>query len=343
MKKFLALTMSVVTAMSAGGCARSAQKPSEPTEDYGTLSICDTYAWLGNYNSIEYAPTSDPAYPPTEIALCFSKPEKSEALTYSYDKTLISIDDKANTVRALKEGVAQVTATSKHFNTTFTVTCETVNKDTADKGYSLTQHQNGDPKGWDGRVRGFENDWKQNGHNGLTTVFIGDSFFDASAFWQSFYTDYAGKDALCWGIGSTTTCSWETIIEKLLKKTAPKNIVMHCGTNDVFDLRRSVGDITSSLERIFSLMHYYMPSTTFYWFNITTRFPCDIEKEGFSEEVNRRFAAWATGRKWIKVIDTRSKLGVDKIKQDGIHPNDLGYAVFRQELDKSGIKMYNAN
>lgn len=338
MKKISAIFMAAALAVCMTGCVgpsgnggtgNGGQPP--VASDHGTLSVADTYAWID--------------YPAVEFVLDFSKPDKAEALEYEYDDTKIELDETAHTVRALAAGKTTVKATSEHFQATFEVTCEEVNKDREDKAYSLSQHANGDPKGWDSRVKNFENDWNYSGSDGVTTLFIGDSFFDVG-FWKSFYGDYSGKDALCWGIGSTTTCSWETVTETLLYKISPKNVVMHIGTNNNYDLGMDADELTSSLERLFALMHDKMPDTKMYWFNITRRFhdssqEINRRREATAEEVNARFTAWAQGRPWLTVIDTRSKLIVDKILSDGVHPNADGYEIFVEELAKTDIKIYN--
>lgn len=307
-------------------------KPDKPSDDHGSLSVCDTYAWL-SANGVDY--------PATEFVLRYTKtPPAGETLTYEYDKTVIELDERKHTVKALKAGSTTVSVSSEHYSAEFDVVCEVIDRNTPDKAYDLYQHANGDLKGWDNRVRAFESEWDYAGVNNSTTVFIGDSFFDQSGFWKSFYTDYAGKDVLCWGIGSTTTCSWETITDTLLNKTAPKNIVMHCGTNNVFDLHQSADTVVSSLERIFTLMHDRMPSAKLYWFNITARYHGGAtEGNATTAEINERFAEWAEGRSWLTVLDTRSKLGIYAITSDGVHPNEDGYKIFMDELATSGIKI----
>lgn len=308
--------------------------PSDPGDEYGTLSVCDTYAWLG---------ADGAEYPATEFVLNYTKtPPKGEMLTYEYDKAVIELDENKHTVKALKAGSTTVRAESAHYSAEFKVTCEVIDKDTPDKAYNLYEHANGDLKGWDTRVRTFESEWDSVGINNSTTVFVGDSFFDQSGFWKSFYVDYAGKDVLCWGIGSTTTCSWETITDTLLYKTSPKNLVMHCGTNNVFDLHQSADVVVSSLERIFTLMHDRMPATKLYWFNITARYHGGAtEGNAITAEINERLAEWAVGRKWLTVIDSRPKLGIFAITADGVHPNEDGYKIFMDELAASGIKINN--
>ena len=158
MKRITALFLAAATAMAFAGCSggTGAQTPDVPDvpgeppigaeDDYGTLSVSDTYAWLAKYDSAEYPPLYD--YPATEFVLNFSKPEKAEKVSYEYDDTAIELDENAHTVKALKNGTTEVKVTSEHFETTFNVICETVDKDRADRAYSLTRHANGDPKGW---------------------------------------------------------------------------------------------------------------------------------------------------------------------------------------------------
>ncbi|MCM1441399.1 MAG: SGNH/GDSL hydrolase family protein [Roseburia sp.] len=330
-KKILAasLCLAAVAGMFLCSCG-SSNTGGGDEKNYGTLSVADTYCWLGDY-------------PPTEFVLNYSVVNVNEKPEFVYDNTMIELDAEKYTVKALKEGKTTVKVTTEHLSAEFDVICESVDKDTEDKRFSLTNHANGDLKGWDTRVNNFENEWKQEGRNKSTTLFIGDSFFDCTGFWKTFYTDYEGKDALCWGIGSTTTYSWETICDKLLYKTAPKNVVMHCGTNCVYDIKESADNIVSSLERLFTMMRSAMPSTNFYWLNITKRFNGDTEKESIAEEVNARFTEWAKGRKWLTVIDTRSKLKIDNIQLDGVHPNASGYEKIVNEIANSGIKINDKN
>ncbi len=349
MKKFTAALLALTLAPFALGACNNGKTPDsppdkppvtdpdnppKPDDEYGTLSVCDTYAWLG---------ADGAAYPATEFVLRYTKtPPAGEALAYEYDASVIELDEAKRTVKAKKAGSTTVRVASEHYSAEFTVTCEVIDKNTPDKAYDLYQHANGDLKGWDGRVRAFEGEWNSAGINNSTTVFVGDSFFDESWFWKSFYVDYAGKDVLCWGIGSTTTCSWETIVDALLYKTAPKNIVMHCGTNNVFDLRQSADTVVSSLERTFTLMHDRMPAAKLYWFDITARYHSGAtEGNAVTAEVNERIAEWAQGRKWLTVINSRPKLGIFAITADGVHPNADGYKIFMDELAASCIKINN--
>ncbi|MBO5702367.1 MAG: hypothetical protein J6S71_08005, partial [Clostridia bacterium] len=239
----------------------------EPMVDYGTLTIDDVFAWVG--------------YPESIILPVFSNEEHKEALTYEYDTSALTIDAEKNTVTALKKGVHEVTAKSEHFSATFNVRIEEVN--TADKKFSA--------KDFAAAAEQRAKIWKDNGTDGQTTIFIGDSFFD-TAFWTGFYTaEYVGKDALCLGISATTTYDWEEWVTGWLSETKPKSIVMHVGTNNVYDDGDTVNNALSAYQRLFTIMHKQFPETHIYWFGVTQR-AYDNLKIGYVERINATMKKW---------------------------------------------------
>lgn len=307
----------ICAAVAAAACAMVAAC-AVPEEDgqteYGTLSIADTYAWIG--------------YPPSEFNPVFGNPESAEPLSYEYDESKISVSAVNHTATAYQTGEVEVRAYSEHYETTFTVICEEV--DTGDSAFYPRDE-------WTARAQGYRADWRD-ANNGKTTVFIGDSFFDSGYFWTDFYSDYNGKDALCWGIGSTTTYTWETLIMEHMSDISPKNIVMHCGTNSVYDILRDADQVTSSLERLFTIIHDRMPRTQLWYFTITHRiYTGAAERRPIVDQINARIIEWAKGKSWLTVLDSCSQMKFDMIKPDGIHPNENGYDLFNRMLAESGI------
>lgn len=318
MKSKRIFTVLAAAGLALSGLAGCAGDPAEG-EDYGTLTISDTYAWIG--------------YPASEFTPVFSAPEKAEALTYTYDESLIRLSPEDHTVTALAEGTAEVTASSEHFTATFHVYCESV--DTSDEVFALTT----DRFDAEYRAQNFEYDWAANGHDGQTTVFIGDSFFDI-AFWDNFFTEYyAGKDALIWGIGSTTSFTWETLTTRLLANIAPRNLCMHIGTNNIYDLECTAEETLSSLQRMFTLMHTALPDTKIWYFSITQRtYTGASERYPIVDEVNEKMIAWCAGKDWITLLDTSPDIKWYMLR-DGIHPFNSEYGVFTQALEEAGCEI----
>lgn len=288
----------------------------EPPVDYGTLQINDVFAWVG--------------YPNATVIPIFSNEEYKEALTYEYDTSALTIDAATNSVTALKKGVHEVTAKSEHFSTSFYVRIEEVDKSSTKfsaKDFAAAAEQR-------------KKIWDENGVDGQTTIFIGDSFFD-TAFWTGFYTaEYVGKDALCLGISATTTYDWEEWVTGWLSETKPKNIVMHVGTNNVYDDGDTVNNALSAYQRLFTIMHEQFPETHIYWFGVTQR-SYDSIKIAQVERINDRMKSWCDAFDFITYIDTPSLITEDMLK-DTVHPKPENYKIFVEELAKTGIVIGDA-
>ena len=88
------------------------------------------------------------------------------------------------------------------------------------------------------RVREREEYWMNSDYSSGGTVFIGDSFFDTE-FWSNFYTSYTDGNTFANGVSSSTVLDWKLFASRLLYPLKPQNVVIHLGTNDLFDDRNS--------------------------------------------------------------------------------------------------------
>lgn len=334
-KKNITAAVLAAACLSGGLCGCADGKPdnggdqTDKTPNYA-FSVCDVYAWKD--------------YPASEFTPIFEDPENEEDLTFEYDDTLISLSETARTVTALAAGVATVKVSSAHCQTSFKVFCEEVDK--SDECFGLIRH------GKDGGVwlnctsqpSAMDFEWDALGHDGKTTVFIGDSYMD-KAFFSSFEDFYGDKDALCWGIGSTDSFTWETLLPLVFTGKQPKNIVMHVGTNDVYntdetDSEYMTARVTSSLQRIFTLMHDMSPQTEIYWFTITDRvYDGADERYPTVHGINANMTEWANGKDWITVTDTNPKVKFWMMLPDGTHVRPEEYGVFTDALNESGIEI----
>ena len=287
--------------------------PAETTEavDYGTLAIDDVFAWIG--------------YPNNKVIPIFSMPENAETLTYEYDESGLTIDPTTGFVTAIKAGRYEVKAQSEHFSAEFVVRVEEV--DTSSAKYSASNFASA--------AENRKAQWEKNGNAGKTTLFIGDSFFD-TGFWTGFYSaEYVGKDALCLGISATTTYDWEEWLSGWLAETEPKSIVMHIGTNNVYDDGDTIYGGLSAYQRLFLMMHDTFPDTHIYWFGVSQR-AYDRDKIEKVASINESMQKWCDAFDFITYIDTPSKLTTDMLK-DQVHPKPECYYVFVDALAKTDI------
>ena len=186
------------------------ENPVDPDkEQYGELIIPDMKIYT------DFPDTPQPV---------FTKPEYASEITYTViDNNIVTYED--GYFSAMRATEATVEATTEHHSTTFKVTSEVYT----------------DPKGVDtanwylGRVNSVEGNWVNDGKPTGGTLFIGDSFFDTQ-FWSDFYQLYANNEHVyTHGVSSSTTTDWEIFANRLLYPIAPKNDVIHCGTNNIYD------------------------------------------------------------------------------------------------------------
>ena len=171
-----------------------------------------------------------------------------------------------------------------------------------------------------------------------TTIFMGDSYFDRRYFWTDFYSsDYVGKDVFLAGISSTRSDHWQVLkddVFSVFNGTAPKNIVIHLGTNDIHDGWYSVEKTTKGLQALFTTLHKEYPKTKIYYFGIT--YPAFRTFEHEVGETNRIMSEWCADKEYIIYIDTPSMITPEMLRGDGLHPRLETYSVFMSELEKVG-------
>ena len=172
------------------------------------------------------------------------------------------------------------------------------------------------------------------GKNDVTTVFIGDSFFDEAEFFKNFFGIYQGKEALCLGISGTTTQHWVTFANDWLDDYSPKNIVVNIGTNNL-----GYGDKTnymlSGLQELFTVLKDKFPRSNLYWFSIPPR--SDIDREALRVAVNGSMKQWCQENGVIYVESPMTDPATDCA--DGLHPSLDSYVAYAAALEKVGCQM----
>ncbi len=173
-------------------------------------------------------------------------------------------------------------------------------------------------------------------------MFAGDSFTD-DYFFKDFYDRFSGKNTQTVGISSTTVTDWIFYAQELIVSANPNAIVLHVGTNDIFDDKRTnVTENANNLITLFEIIHAKLPNTHIYWWTIEER----INQSSYSsivQGVNIAVKNYAsTHTSFLTVVDTYSLMDVnDKAmwrENDTVHPsNPHGYDVFMQATVNAGL------
>ncbi len=241
-----------------------------------------------------------------------------ENVTLTTENTdLISID--GNNVKGLKKGTAKVTVSNGTVSKEVTV--------------EVRSHDMGTDEG-NTRTLATENDRLKSVMSGLESfaytegelvLFAGDSFMDERWFITDFYTTrFATKNAYTVGISSSRASAWIYMMQNFYKYS-PKAIVLHIGTNDLFDGGRSADSVFNSVKTLLAMSHDNMPETEIYWWTIEQRIGQSSWNDKI-QEINTNVKKYAKDKDWLKVVDTytaMSKTNGDpdsSLYGDSVHP-----------------------
>lgn len=302
--------------------------PSEEVVDYGTLTVKDMVAYVGNK--------------PKAIDFSFSIADKAEEIEFIYDSESILIED--GKVTALIGGTSNtVTAKTAHHKTSFNVKCE-----------ALRMAPFGDPMHfYTSRDYFLQEQINRNVQPGCT-VFAGDSFFDQRAFWTNFYSDVEG-DAFITGIGSTAMMDWMCLAEKLIYDLKPANVVLHIGSNDFWDVHLNSNQAYSQFKQLINDIHANLPDAHIYYFGVENRTYSMPQYGGWDDPnalaisieqlatFNKKAADYAAERDYLTFLDSPSYFTNEdgsckaEMFKDGVHPNNEEYEFYVKALIEAGL------
>ncbi len=297
-----------------------------PAGEYGTVCIEDMTVYIDSNKNKTFA----------EIEPVFTKPDKKEDLTYTMSTTdakSLDITNGIATPKKRENKTVNVTAKSEHFETTFKVEIELISYEEGEM-LSLYEYKDVNNNDLTAKVNNRATVCSKATEN--TTLFLGDSFMDSDFIVEYWATYSVKKDVINAGISSSTSYHWERACSKIIGDTAPKNVVIHVGTNNFYDFHDTVEDTEASLMRLFMYIHTSYPTTNIYWFNITQR--TDTKYAEQVKQTNAYIANRAEELDFLTVVDTSSKV-TSAMLRDGVHPTKDNYKVFTDELVKAGCEI----
>ncbi len=286
---------------------------STPFNILGILSVSD----ITTYN--DFYATAKPVFPTA-----------TDGITYSYDTSKLSVSGNKFTGKV--NGTHTVTANIKNgVSTTFKVTVNDAS------GLDATNLSNTTFKNRINSDKASFNSFVCDKAN--LTMFIGDSFFD-TAFFSDFYLRFADYNAYTFGISSSQARQWEWYVQKLYEIN-PKSIVIHIGTNDIFDDGKDADEVTARLKRLFTNIHENLPNTKVYWFSIEPRIGSgDASGNAIAVTVNNNIKSYLNGNGYATYMDSYSFFNSnqnDTYYRDTVHPTVYrGYNELMRILSESG-------
>lgn len=194
---------------------------------------------------------------------------------------------------------------------------------------------------FDRDVRSKEEAYRLHGNYDSPTLFVGDSFFDQSVFWKTFYDDFdVEKKCVSVGICSTKATDWIICRDRLLLNYHPKNLILHIGTNDINDtpLNLSVEEYYRKITAFLDICVENLPDTEIYYFGIENRAGNAGGKNRYVEQVTAKIQKeYAPLHSRFTYIDSPSVFNGNQekyISSDNIHPSQEGYAYYVEILNQ---------
>lgn len=187
--------------------------------------------------------------------------------------------------------------------------------------------------------------------NNVDALFVGDSFFNpgspyggtGNGYWSDFYTTWANKNAYTVGISSAVTEDFEALLFRLVVKYNPKNVVLHIGTNDIFDAHESKDKIAERIKTLVTHIREYLPETNIYWFTIEPRGNQSGSDNENIKYINSEITGFAGDKDYFTVLDSYSWCfnangSVNtRFFRDGVHPLLANYKKYVQCLVDTGF------
>ncbi len=174
------------------------------------------------------------------------------------------------------------------------------------------------------------------GNDGVTTVFIGDSFFD-NRYWSTYITDLYAKDALVLGVAGSTTEDWYHYLTEgvFLTGISPKNLAVNLGNNDFYNDGLTDAQFLANSVTFYNAVHEEMPNTQIYVFSAIRRHGGNEQASAYMAAGNALLRSWCADKDWITYVDLT---GYNiSLKGDGVHPAAEAYSTaYLPALESAG-------
>ncbi len=320
----ISLEGNVITAVKAGKATVTAR--SEHFTETFTVTVCDVIDYDSAIVFTDYMVT---LYP--------NVIGNANVTLTTTNTDIVSIDGM--NVKGLKAGTATVTVSNGTLSKDVTVTVKTHGMPTDDSITSPRPLSTEDDRlnAVKSGLAGFSHD------EGELVLFAGDSFMDERWFITDFYTTRFGtKNAYTTGISSSRASAWIFIMQNFYDYQ-PKAIVLHIGTNDLFDGKLDPNVVIRDLKTLLSMSHDNMPETEIYWWTIEQRIN-ESSYNGKIKQVNSAITEWAEDKDWLKVINTYDAMSNgdgtpnQSLYGDSVHPAcPNGYNVLLNRTYRAGL------
>ena len=171
-----------------------------------------------------------------------------------------------------------------------------------------------------------------------TTVFIGSSTIE---FWETLSGDFKPAKTLNLGVGGTTYTYLLQHAPDYAAKYPARRFVIYSGDNDL-ELGARPRAIADQFRQLAALLHERLPSCTITLIDVKPS-PKRRKNIALIRETNALLREAAKPLAYVSFVDVfplmtnaKGEPRAELFREDGLHLNDKGYALWTKALKKSG-------
>ncbi len=298
-------------------------------EDYGELIVNNITMTVGV---------------PTAPTIIFTNPKYQEEVNFDFSSEKVNYLDGYFVASA--KAIIKIRAYTSLLETTFILIAEEY------EGLETWQITKRDEK-----KAYYEANWNKTEGG---SVVIGDSFFDTE-FWSTFYSTFENGNTFINGVSGSTAQDWTVLATDLLFPLSPSEVIIHIGTNDIYDDKCSSDETIGRITNLFDLIHSKLPNAKLYWFAIEPRtysvsnFNLAFDDVSYSKItiVNNAIKKISDDLDYLTYLDVSNNCYVDTTTtpplvnsdffRDGTHPKIGNYSYYIDALLDCGVKFVENN
>ena len=241
------------------------------------------------------------------------------------DEKIATYNKEENLFQGIKVGKTKVEATVDSYSTSFFITVTNM------------------PDRISGRVETIKNTLKEQNYPQNQTIFVGDSFFDPWS-WSNFYSLYEGKNVNLLGVSTAQSIDWDIFLQSFIVDLNPKNIVLHLGTNDIFDAGYNDTQTYENMKTLIDNILEEVPNAKLYYFGIEPRYSGGTTKNNYCKNVNELLIKNITNERFVYLDSPALCYNEDgtvkgEFFRDNVHPKLENYTEYVRLLNEANIEI----
>ncbi|MBO9571132.1 MAG: G-D-S-L family lipolytic protein [Chitinophagaceae bacterium] len=190
-------------------------------------------------------------------------------------------------------------------------------------------------------IQAFKNSDKQNFPPANAILFVGSSSF---RLWKDINTYFPGYTIINRGFGGSGLNDLINYEDDIISPYNPKQVVIYCGENDIAAGNVTATDVLQRFTELFNMIRKDLPQANIVYVSVKPS-PSREKYMHVMEDANimiRQFLSSYPETVYVDVyhpmLDREGKPRPELFKEDSLHMNEKGYAIWRDAITPHLVK-----